>query len=32
MNIVTKIHNQIKIEGKEADSLVDNALDKLGEL
>jgi len=32
MNIVTKIHNQIKIEGKEADTLVDNALDKLGEL
>ena len=32
MNIVTKIHNQIKIEGKEANSLIDNALDKLGEL
>ena len=32
MNIVTKIHNQVKIEGKEANSLIDNALDKLGEL
>ena len=32
MNIVTKIHNQIKVEGNEANSLIDNALDKLGEL
>ena len=32
MNIVTKIHNQIKIEGKEANTMIDNALDKLGEL
>ena len=32
MNIVTKIHNQIKVEGTEANSLIDNALDKLGEL
>ena len=32
MNIVTKIHNQIIVEGTEANSLIDNALDKLGEL
>jgi signal transduction protein with GAF and PtsI domain len=32
MNIVTKIHNQVKVEGNEADTLLDNALDKLGEL
>ena len=32
MNIVTKIHNQVKIEGNEANSLIDNALDKLGDL
>ena len=32
MNIVTRIHNQIKVEGNEANSLIDNALDKLGEL
>ena len=32
MNIVTKIHNQVKVEGNEANSLIDNALDKLGEL
>ena len=32
MNIVTKIHNQIKIEGNEANTMIDNALDKLGEL
>ena len=32
MNIVTRIHNQVKVEGKEANSLIDNALDKLGEL
>ena len=32
MNIVTKIHNQVKVEGKEANSLIDNALDKLGGL
>jgi len=32
MNIVTKIHNQIKVEGNEANSLIDNALDKLGDL
>ena len=32
MNIVTKIHNQVKVEGKEANSLIDNALDKLGDL
>ena len=32
MNIVTKIHNQVKVEGSEANSLIDNALDKLGDL
>ena len=32
MNIVTKVHNQVKVEGKEANSLIDNALDKLGDL
>ena len=32
MNIVTKIHNQVKVEGNEANSLLDNALDKLGDL
>ncbi len=32
MNIVTKIHNQFKVEGNEANSLIDNALDKLGDL
>ena len=32
MNIVTRIHNQVKVEGKEANSLIDNALDKLGDL
>ena len=32
MNIVTKIHNQVVVEGNEANSLIDNALDKLGEL
>jgi hypothetical protein len=32
MNIVTKIHNQVKVEGNEANTLLDNALDKLGEL
>ena len=32
MNIITKIHNQIKVEGSEANSLIDNALDKLGDL
>jgi hypothetical protein len=32
MNIVTKIHNRIKVEGNEANSLIDNALDKLGDL
>ena len=32
MNIVTKIHNQVKVEGNEANLLIDNALDKLGEL
>ena len=32
MNIITKIHNQIKVEGNEANSLIDNALDKLGDL
>jgi len=32
MKIFTKVHNQIKVEGKEANSLIDNALDKLGEL
>ena len=32
MNIVTKIHNQIIVEGAEANSLIDNALDKLGDL
>ena len=32
MNIVTRIHNQVKVEGNEANSLIDNALDKLGEL
>ena len=32
MNIVTKIHNQVKVEGNEANSLIDNALHKLGEL
>ena len=32
MNIVTRIHNQIKVEGSEANSLIDNALDKLGDL
>jgi hypothetical protein len=32
MNIFTKVHNQLKIEGAEANTLIDNALDKLGEL
>ena len=32
MNITTKIHNQVKVEGNEANSLLDNALDKLGDL
>ena len=32
MNIVTRIRNQIKVEGSEANSLIDNALDKLGDL
>ena len=32
MNIFTKVHNQIKVEGNEANTLIDNALDKLGEL
>ena len=32
MNIFTKVHNQFKVEGNEANSLIDNALDKLGEL
>ena len=32
MNIVTKINNQVKVEGNEANSLINNALDKLGEL
>lgn len=32
MNIFTKVHNQLKIEGTEANTLIDNALDKLGEL
>ena len=32
MNIVTRIHNQVKVEGNEANSLIDNALDKLGDL
>ena len=32
MNIFTKVHNQIKVEGKDANTLIDNALDKLGEL
>ena len=32
MNIVTKILNQVKVEGNEANSLIDNALDKLGQL
>jgi hypothetical protein len=32
MNIVTRIHNQVKVEGNEANSLIDNALYKLGEL
>jgi hypothetical protein len=32
MNNVTKILNQVKVEGNEANSLIDNALDKLGEL
>ena len=32
MNIVTKIHNQVRVEGDEANTLIDNALDKLGEL
>ena len=32
MNIVTKIHNQVRVEGNEANTLIDNALDKLGEL
>jgi hypothetical protein len=32
MNIVTKILNQVKVEGNEANSLIDNALDRLGEL
>ena len=31
MNIFTKVHNQLKIEGAEANTLIDNALDKLGE-
>ena len=32
MNIFTKVHNQIKVEGNEANTLIDNALDKLGEV
>ena len=32
MNIFTKVHNQIKVEGNDANTLIDNALDKLGEL
>ena len=32
MNIFTKVHNQLKVEGTEANTLIDNALDKLGEL
>ena len=32
MNIFTKVHNQLKVEGNEANTLIDNALDKLGEL
>ena len=32
MNIFTKVHNQIKVEGNEANTLIDSALDKLGEL
>ena len=32
MNIFTKVHNQLKIEGTEANTLINNALDKLGEL
>ena len=32
MNIVTRIHNQVKVEGNEANSLIDNALDKLGDI
>ena len=32
MNIFTKVHNQIRIEGNDANTLIDNALDKLGEL
>ena len=32
MNIFTKVHNQIKVEGNEANTLIDNALDKLGQL
>ena len=32
MNIVTRIHNQVKVEGNEANALIDNALDKLGDL
>jgi hypothetical protein len=32
MNIVTKILNQVKVGGNEANSLIDNALDRLGEL
>ena len=32
MNIFTKVHNQIKVEGSEANTLIDSALNKLGEL
>ena len=32
MNIFTKVHNQLKVEGIEANSLIDSALEKLGDL
>ena len=32
MNVFTRVYNNIKVEGKEANSLIDNALDELSEL
>ena len=32
MNVFTRVYNNIKVEGKEANSLIDSALDELSEL
>ena len=32
MNVFTRVYNNIKVEGKEANSLIDNALDELSKL